>query len=736
MSKIIQDRRDDEFRLEKYWEIIKGRIPVIFLFVLLALALGTLKIFTSNPVYQATGVLMVKPENDNVVIFGERLAVGRSTNEYFNTQVRILRSRSLAKTVLEEFNPTPYKGILNETAGGEVNAANPMDAVRIQQFLRGLEVSPLTETRLIEVSFIGPSPKRSAEVVNALFKKFIEFNNELRTESTRQASEFITRQIRDLQLDLARKEIELQKYGKSKDLFYLSNEESTEVGKFSELNQALTQAQIERINRESIYRDLQNKNMNDFPQVRGNQLISGLKSTYSGLEADYDRKLQVFKPSYPEMVELRSQMKAVQQRIGKEIRDIADRVLNESKNDYEAALKREKSLSSLLDSQKSEMIKSNSDAIYYKSLSIEVANMRELQNYLDRKHKESLITSRLQGVQTSNIKVIDPADVPLKPIAPKKKMILLMALFLGFSGGLAFVLLLNILDNTIKEPEGIKNMMNSPILGIIPSSRSRRNISKYLGYSYYRKSPKVEFNTDIEMINHRMPESTIADAYRNIRTSILLTSNNRPSRVISISSARPSEGKTSTAVNLAVAFAQLGKKVLLIDGDMRNPRLHKIFKIKNTAGLSSYLVGKVSLQESIQKAPVANMYIIPSGPIPPNPVELLDSEPMAGLFKAPLLMECDYIFIDTPPFIDIVDPILLAKHSDGMVLVTWVGKTKRNAIEKLKEQVDQFEIPLFGIVLNMVELKKSWYDYNYSYQYNYNNLRRIDGEGKNSLKTS
>jgi capsular exopolysaccharide synthesis family protein len=734
MTKNSLDNRDDEFRLEKYWEIVRNRIPVLALFVLLALALGALKIFTSSPVYKATGVLMVKPENDNVVIFGDRLALGR-TNEYFNTQVRILRSRSLARTVLEEFNPTPYKGIVKNTGAGS-NTLNPMDIVRIQQFLRGLEVTPLTETRLVEVSFLAQNPKRAAEVVNILFKKFIEFNNELRTESTRQASEFITRQIRDLQQELARKELELQKYGKSKDLFYLTNEESTEVGKFSELNQALTQAQIERINRESIFRDLQNKDMNDFPQVRGNTLISGLKSTYSGLEADYNRKLQVFKPSYPEMLELRSQMSALQQRIGKEIKDIADRVLNESKNDYEAALKRETSLTNLLDSQKSEMIKSNSDAIYYKSLSIEVANMRELQNYLDRKHKESLITSRLQGVQTSNIKVIDPADTPLRPIAPKKKIIMLMALFLGISGGLAFVLLLNVLDQTVKEPDGIKNLMNSPILGIIPSSRSRGNISKYLGYSYYRKNRKVDLNTDIEMINLRIPESAIADAYRNIRTSILLTSNNRPSRVISISSARPSEGKTSTAVNLAVAFAQLGKKVLLIDGDMRNPRLHKIFKIKNTTGLSSYLVGKVSLQETIINAPVANMYIIPSGPIPPNPVELLDSEPMSALFKAPLLMECDYIFIDTPPFIEIVDPILLAKHSDGMVLVTWVGKTKRNAIEKLKEQVDQFKIPLFGIVLNMVDLKKSWYDYNYTYQYNYSNLRRMDGEVKSSLKTS
>ena len=727
-----QDNRNDEFRLGKYWEIVRNRIPVLALFVLLALALGALKIFTSSPVYKATGVLMVKPENDNVVIFGDRLALGRS-NEYFNTQVRILRSRSLARTVLEEFNPTPYKGIA-KNAGAGSNALTPMDIVRIQQFLRGLEVTPLTETRLVEVSFSAQNPKRAAEVVNTLFKKFIEFNNELRTESTRQASEFITRQIRDLQQELARKELELQKYGKSKDLFYLTNEESTEVGKFSELNQALTQAQIERINRESIFRDLQNKDMNDFPQVRGNTLISGLKSTYSGFEADYNRKLQVFKPSYPEMLELRSQMNALRQRIGKEIKDIADRVLNESKNEYEAALKRETSLTNLLDSQKSEMIKSNSDAIYYKSLNIEVANMRELQNYLDRKHKESLITSRLQGVQTSNIKVIDPADAPLRPIAPKKKIIMLMALFLGISGGLAFVLLLNVLDQTVKEPDGIKNLMSSPILGIIPSSRSRGNISKYLGYSYYRKNKKVDLNTDIEMINLRIPESAIADAYRNIRTSILLTSNNKPSRVISISSARPSEGKTSTAVNLAVAFAQLGKKVLLIDGDMRNPRLHKIFKIKNTSGLSSYLVGKVSLQETIINAPVANMFIIPSGPIPPNPVELLDSEPMAALFKAPLLMECDYIFIDTPPFIEIVDPILLAKHSDGMVLVTWVGKTKRNAIEKLKEQVDQFKIPLFGIVLNMVDLKKSWYDYNYSYQYNYSNLRRMDGEVKSSPK--
>ena len=220
------------------------------------------------------------------------------------------------------------------------------------------------------------------------------------------------------------------------------------------------------------------------------------------------------------------------------------------------------------------------------------------------------------------------------------------------------------------------------------------------------------------MINYVDPESPLSESYRNIRTSILLSTAGQAPRIITVSSARPAEGKTSTAVNLAVAFHQLGKKVLLIDGDMRKPRIHKIFRLKNTVGLSSYLVGRSEWSKIVFKTDIPNLFVIPSGPIPPNPVELLDSTVMTSLVKETAAPQFDFIFIDSPPFIEIMDPILLGKLSEGMVLVTWSGKTNRNVLEKVAEQVRQFDIRLLGVVLNKVNLKGDGIGYNYAYQYN------------------
>ncbi|MCP5108729.1 MAG: polysaccharide biosynthesis tyrosine autokinase, partial [bacterium] len=570
----------------------------------------------------------------------------------------------------------------------------------------------------VRVSFTSGDPEKAATMVNTLFSRFIAFNLDLRTESTRRASEFITRQMNTLQNNLAQKEEELQKYSKSKDLFYLTNEESAEVGKFSDLSRAHTDAQIDRINKESVYRELKRKKFEEFSGVRNNTLINSLKGNYSTLEADYNRKSQVFKDSYPEMNQIRSQMESLNRRIEEETKNIAEKALKEAKTNYDSAMKKEKYMLELLDGQKKEMAVSNSNAIYHKSLSIEVDNMRNLQNYLDRKHKESMLSSNLDGLQISNIKVIDPADIPRNRIAPKRKTILIMALVLGFAGGLMLIFFLDFMDRSVKGPDDVKALLGVPTLGVIPSSAAKTTYYSYLQYLPYKRG-KTGANEikEIEMINFLDPESPMSESYRNIRTSILLSTAGKPPKIITVSSARPSEGKTATAINLAIAFNQLGKKVLLIDADLRKPRVHKIFRLKNTVGLSSYLVGRAPWTKIVNKTKIPNLSVITSGPTPPNPVELLDSEVMSSLLNKMAEPKFDFIFIDSPPFIDIMDAVLLGKLSDGMVMVSWSGKTNRNVLQKAGEQIQQFDIRLLGVVLNKVNLKGEGVGYNYSYQY-------------------
>jgi capsular exopolysaccharide synthesis family protein len=686
---------DQGFQIDKYWKIIKPKLHFVIAITLLMVVGAWIKTSMRTPLYRATGLLMIEPENTNVVNFGDRLTGYDYRNEYLNTQINILNSRSLKRSVIDEITST------GDTAVGV------------------LSVAPVEFTRLINVSYSSPDAKMAARLVNTLFDKFIEFNLDVKTQSSKQTSEFIGRQIRNLQRSLAQKEEELQEYGKRKDLFYLSRSESTVVEKFSDYNKAYTQAQINRVNKEAFYNGLKAMKFEDYPEVKNDALISNLKVQYSSLEADYRKKSQLFRESYPEMIQLRSQMETLMQRIRKEIRDKAMKTLKEARTEFESAKKREESLLELLNNQKKDMVNSNTAAIYYRSLDIERTNLRNLLNYLVRKQEESLVTSRMEGLQTSNIKIIDRAEIPQYPYNLGKTRTLLMALILGLSISIGLIFLLDFLDRSIKTPEEVKTLLRVPALGVIPSSNTK-SVNRYYSYNYHsgkKDKKKDQKPKSIELINHKEPDSHFSELYRTVRTSILLSTPKMPPKVIAISSALPNEGKTVSCINLAISFTQLGKKVLVLDGDLRKPRMHKILNLKNTPGLSTYLVGRAKLPDIIYKTHIPNLYVIPSGPISPNPAELIDSEVMANILVK-FNQEVDFIFIDTPPLIGLVDPILVGKHSDGMILVTWGGKTNRDVVEKAKEELAQFNIRLLGVILNKIDFKREKYA-NYYYQYRY-----------------
>ncbi len=693
---------EEKFPFDKYWRIIKPKLHIV-IFITLFMVIGAwIKESLKTPMYNATGLLMIEPERD-IINFGNTYRFYGYRNEYFNTQIKILNSRSLSKAVMEEM-------VLYGVDFSKVS-------------IGGMSVSPIEDTRLVYISYMASDPEVAAKLVNTLFEKIIEFNINIKTKSSKQATEFISKQIKNLRINLAQKERELQEYGKRKGLFYLSQRDSTVVEKFSDLNKAYTNTQIDRVNKQAGYEELKGRSFEDYSQVKQNQLINSFKSNYSALETDYKKKSQIFKESYPTMKQIKSQMETLKERIQYETRDIAMKIFKEAKNDYQSALKKEKSLLALLNEQKGVMVGSNADAIYYNSLNIEVKNMRVLLDYLGKRQKESLLSSKTEQSGMSNIRVIDKAEIPYSPVSSGKRKTLIMAFILGISIGLGLIFLADYLDRTIKMPEDVRALLGVPALGIVFSSKDKSYKSLYYSDDYKyskKKDSKKKFEPrDIELINFIDPECQFSESYRSIRTSILLSSAEHAPRIITITSSAPQEGKTATTVNLAVSFCQLGKKVLILDGDMRKPRMHKIFNKKNTIGLSSYLVGRVKFSQIVQTTHIPNLFLVPSGPIPPNPAELIDSEIMKNMLKK-LLEIVDFVFIDSPPLIGIVDTIILGKHSDGVVLVIWAGKTKNELIEKAKIELDQFNIRTLGVVLNKVDFKKTSSDmYNYSYQYSY-----------------
>jgi polysaccharide biosynthesis transport protein len=727
--------QEEGIQFHEIWELIKKRRMIVYYLAGFVMLASLIRVQLQTPLFIARGTLLIEKEGRNQLnLLNQNYYDPDFTNEYLNTQKRVLTSRSLAMKVVQELERLPEaEGIQKKSRqlklrralqpGKEDVDPETRMAIAVSRFLGGLEVEGIEDTRLLDVSYVSADNKMAARALNTLFDKFIEFNLEMKAESIKQAAEFLTAQIEELRRNLAQKEQELQEYGKRKELYYIRGEDSTVVQKLSDLNGAYTAAQIERINKESIYRELKGKPFDNYPDVRINSLIQGLKQEFSARESEIKKKSQIFQDSYPEMQRLRSQQEGLMKRIESETADIARKSLNQAEAEYQAALKKENSLLDLLNQQKGSVVSSNANAIYYNSLKIEVQNMTSLLDFLTRRQKESMLSSRLEGLQTSNIKIVDRAEIPSRPFSPNKKSVLLLALMMGIGGGIFLIFALNYLDNTVKSPEEVEKLLHLPALGFIPAVGAKASQTYYNHYYSDRKKQQSEQKIRaIEMVNLKEPESTFAEHYRNIRTSLLLSNPDQPPKVFVVTSALPQEGKTVTAVNLAIAFTQLGKKVLVLDCDLRRPRVHKIFRIKNTGGITSYLMGRSRIEDIIYRFPgEPNLHVLPSGPIPPNPVELIISKGMREMMMA-LRQHYDFIFIDAPPLMGIQDSILLGEYSDGLLLVAWGGKTPRKVIEKAKAEIEKFNIKLFGVILNKVNLRRFSYAYS-SYHYKYGEYR-------------
>jgi len=520
-----------------------------------------------------------------------------------------------------------------------------------------------------------------------------------------------------LREDLAAKERELQKYGQEKELYFLNSTENIAVNKLSDLANAYNQALIERIRAESVYREIKDLDVDSLPQSVSNPNIQQLNTEYNRVKNDYMEKSKFFKPNYPEMVRLKARMESIREQLKKTVDGV--------ESDYRSALKREYSLKRQLEKQKAEVAKMNSSAILYNSLKIEVENMRRLLNSLIERQKSTLVSARLGSLNTSNVNIIDKAEIPKSPISSKKKNIIL-AFLIGIFGGVGLCFLLEYLDNSVKGPEDVEKLAGLPSLGVVPfldkeEMRKGKSSVLYSGYkSQTRENPQDENDIlkikEIELINYLYPKISISEDYRTVRTSILLSHPDSPPKTIVFTSSLPQEGKTATAVNMAVSFSQLEKRVLIVDADLRKPKLHKIFKVLNMGGLSGYLAGKLPLKEAVKKTSIKNIWVIPSGPIPPNPAELLNSNRMKDLIEE-VKGSFDVVLFDTAPVLGVVDSVIVSSLVDITILVIRAGELTRKQFLNAVEEVRRAKVNIIGVVFNGLKLKKSDYHFMDYYRY-------------------
>ena len=738
-----------EVDLIEYWSVIVKRKWVIMTFAGTLIFFVGVFSFLATPKYKSTATLLIEEESSRILsiddTFGYQPGVFRDLR-FFNTQLKLLESESLAERVARKMNllSRPEFGAGKESKKGLIASAKELISFKwitpkkkskdkksiylipsdpyseiLKVFQGNIKVNPIRDTKLVEVSFTSPSPILATEVVNTLAVEFIDFSIEKRYQTTQQASDFLSEQIANLRDDLAAKERELQRYGQEKELFFLSDTESTAVSKFADLNKAYTQAQIDRIRTEAAYLELKSLKANSLPQFVNNPVIQQLKTEYTMIKNEYEEKSKKFKPSYPEMIQLKAKLDSMWNELKKAV-DVAE-------SEYRSALKKEVSLKNLLKRQRAAVVRMESNAILYKSIKIEVENKRGLLNSLVERQNETLVSARLGGLKTSNISIIDKAKVPKDPVFPKKKLNLILALLMGLFGGVGLCFVFEYLDNTVKGPEDVEKLAGLPSLGVIPflppkGVKKKKRYGYYSGYkySYGKENPGSEDPMpeikEIELVNHLYPKFFISEDYRTVRTSILLSHAESPPKTIVFSSTLPKEGKTATVVNMAVAFSQLEEKVLVIDADLRKPRLHRIFKVRTLGGLSGYLTGKVSLKDAIQKTSVENIWLLPSGVIPPNPSELLNSKKMKEMMEK-VKEAFDVILLDTAPVLAVIDAVIVSSLADSVVFLIKAGEVARKPFLNAVEELRRAKAKIIGVLFNELKVRRGDYHFMDYYRY-------------------
>ncbi|HEY7616675.1 MAG TPA: polysaccharide biosynthesis tyrosine autokinase, partial [Terriglobales bacterium] len=631
-----------ESAIRDYLRTLSKRRWVVIITV--ALVFGTVAIATlrSTRIYDAAGSIAINKSDPLMLSLKESAGGGMVYDDTtdVDTEVRVLQSDLLALQVIKQLNldkkpqdasSNPIDS-LNETARTLQPDSSETSAL-LSGFKSSLNVTQAPGTRIIEVHYRSPDKELAAKVVNTLIRTYVEQNFKTRFESTMQASDWLSKQLVDLQIKVETSQEKLVKYQKEHDILGIDEKQNIITSKLDELNRSLTMAEAERMQKESLYRLVQSGNLNGLPDATGEARVIGTSpsSLLEKLrEQQADLKIQVaqlstqFGPSYPKVVQLNNQLTEIGEQIQVELNKNVDRVRGE----YLAAVQRQNMLREALDKQKQEANKLNQSGIEYSLLKRDVETNRTLYENLLQKLKEAGVTA---GLKSNNFRIVDVARVPTVPAEPNVPRNLAFGLAFGLSLGICFAFLLEGLDNTVRTPEQAQAISALPSLGMIPLGAANG-----LGADVKPRLTLGPAKEKVELITQARPQSQMAESYRALRTSLLLTSLGAPPKVILITSALPQEGKTTTSINCAIVLAQKGSRVLLIDADLRRPSIHKALVTGPgpRTGLSNVLTGSVSLRQAILQSPLLpTLFVLSAGTPPPNPAELLASNNMRNILE-------------------------------------------------------------------------------------------------------
>lgn len=698
---------EGELSLGDYWRILIKRKKTLAATVLLAVAAVGLYSVWMTPEYEVVARIAVYNDNPRALVVRDKKSarrVAKNATVGITTHVQALKSDALAMQVIRDvgldrdpqFNPGGKKTDFDHGVFGAPYDAGDAMAM-IGRLHRDLSIARVPGTRLIELHYRGPDPRVDAKIVNTLAADYIEQNFRTRYETTMQASEWLSRQLVGMQLNVEESQAKLAEYQKENGILGFDDKNNTVTARLDDLNKELTAAQADRIAKEANYNLLKSGSPEQIPgAVEQTSLISMLRGQQAKLQQEYAKTRVEFGPQEPRTLELQGQLAQVQAGIAGEEQALATKVTNE----YQVAAAREQLLRAALDQQKAAANALNEKAIQYNLLKREAETNQQLYDHLLTKLKETEVNAELQS---GNVRIIDRARIPESPASPNIPRNLIIALFFGLSCGVSLSIVLEALDNTVRTPEQVRSISDLPALGMIPlGARPPVRVRRVKQVPVEIRVPRRD---RVELVTSARARPELAEFYRALRTSILLSSPEHPPKVILVTSALPQEGKTATSINSAIVLAQKGARVLLIDADLRCPDVHRHLGIRTRSGLGTLLAGRDALKHVVLPSRLSpNLFVLPAGLPPSRPAELLGSVRMKDV-----LAECrerfDHIIIDSPPVLSVTDAVELAEDVDTVMLVLRSGRTTRNDLLRARDLLRQAHTGAIGVVINGVDLR-------------------------------
>jgi capsular exopolysaccharide synthesis family protein len=694
--------------LAVYWRLaLKHRFVILGCFFG-ALAVGAALTMLMTPIYTARTTLQIDREAARVFSSEEtpREAMVQG-EEFFQTQFGLLRSRSLAERVVENLGLASSDGAL-QTLGVEPLPASGSAADQAARRRRaalavvqgGLTVTPVRGSRLVAVGFDNPDPVVAARIANGFAENFIQSNLDRKFESSKYAREFLEERIAQTKDRLEAAERQLVAYAANQQIINITepgeggadsgSSQSLTSSNLVALNSALGEARAARVAAEERWRSARSANLMTLPEVLSNPSIQRLTEQRALLDAQYQQKLSIYQADYPEMVRLRAEIEEADT----QIQTIATNIRSSIQSQYEIAANQERSLQAQVTGLTGDVLDLRDRSVQYNILQRELDTTRTLYEGLLQRYKEVSVTG---GITTNNISIVDVATPPRAPSKPNLFINIALAALLGLGLGVVAALVIEALDETIATPDDAEKKLGIPVLGVVPLLDKGQTTAAALA--------------DIR--------SGFSEAYYSLRTALQFsTPDGAPSSFL-VTSARPAEGKSTTAYAIALNLARVGRRVLLVDGDLRNPSMHRVVGVENERGMSNLLSGSANLESVVQRTRENNLFFIPCGPLPPNPAELWGGDRLRQ-FLADARNNFDHVVIDGPPVLGFADAPLLAAVVGGVLFVVETRGTRRGQARGALRRLQVGRAHLLGVVLTKFNAKSASYGgYDYAYDYKY-----------------